>query len=92
MHGWTVKALGLLFFQQALCLSDRTSNTLPIQTARFPVVRSTALFALFLSWSDIVWNTAFSGVAASNLGCRNPAFIGSISSGESAVAKTVPLG
>jgi hypothetical protein len=62
MHGWTVKALGLLFFQQALCLSDRTSNALPTETARFPVVRSTALFAHFLSWSDDVWNLASASV------------------------------
>jgi len=47
MRGWTVKALGLLCFSQALCLNGRTSNTLPIETARFPVVRSIGLFAYF---------------------------------------------
>ena len=47
MHGWTAKALGLLCFSQALCLSGQTSKKLPIESARFPVVRSTALFAIF---------------------------------------------
>jgi len=76
MRGWTAKALGLLGFPQALCLSGGTSNTLPIETARFPVVRSTALFAHFRSWSGIAWNTAPGGVAASNPGSRAPAIIG----------------
>jgi len=58
MHGWTVKALGLPCFSQALCLSGRTSNRRPIETARFPVVRSIGLFAIFSSWSDLAWNVA----------------------------------
>ena len=53
-----MKALGLLCFQQALCLNGGTSNRLPNETARFPVVRSTALFALFCSWSGGAWNVA----------------------------------
>jgi len=92
MHGWTAKALGLLFFQQALCLSGRTSNTLPIQTARFPVVRSTALFAHFLSWSAIVWNRVCFGMAAWNRDPLKLAIIGKWASDVSAVTKTVPLG
>ena len=44
-----MKALGLLRFLQALCLNGRTSNWLPIETARFPVVRWIALLGHFVS-------------------------------------------
>ena len=53
-----MKALGLLCFLQALCLNGRTSKRRPVETSCVPVVRSTALFALFPSWSGGVWNLA----------------------------------
>ena len=50
-----------------------------------------ALFAIFLSWSDVAWNTVLIGVAASNLGNRKAGIIGKSGSGESAVANLVPV-
>ncbi|MCK9589810.1 MAG: hypothetical protein M0Q93_10700, partial [Terrimicrobiaceae bacterium] len=50
-----------------------------------------ALFALFLSWSAIVWNRVCFGMAAWNRDPLKLAIIGKWASGVSAVAKTVPL-
>jgi len=58
MQGWTAKALGLLCFSQALCLSGGMSNTLRFESASLPVVRSTALFAIFPSWFGVAWYAA----------------------------------